>query len=84
LKLGAATESSLFEGHRRSYSSPSTIISETEDSTTVTCEAEERATDTVKFDEVYVLTRQVSARNLWPLKMISRNVSHSFISLLLL
>ena len=84
LKLGAATESSLFEGHRRSYSSPSTIISETEDSTTVTCEAEERATDTVRFDEVYVLTRQVSARNMWSLKMIARNVSHSSISLLLL
>lgn len=83
LKLGAATQSSPFEGHRRSYSSPSTIISETEDSATVIYEAEERATDTVRFDEVYVLTRQVSARTLWPLKMISCNVSHSSISLLL-
>lgn len=82
LKLGAATtESYLFKGHCRSYSSPSTIISETGDSTTVTCEAEERVTDSVKFDEVYVLTRQVSTRHLWPLKIISRNVSHSFISL---
>jgi hypothetical protein len=84
LKLCGATESSLFKGHRRSYSSPSTIISETGDSTTVTCEAEERATDSLKFDEVYVLTKQVSTRHFWPLKMISRNVSHSFISLLLL
>jgi hypothetical protein len=79
LKLRAATERSLFMGHRRSISSPSTIISEAEDFTTVAFEAEERVTDSVRFDEVYVLTRQVSTRHFWPLKMLlSRNVSHSF------
>jgi hypothetical protein len=81
LKLRTATERSLFNSHRRSYSSPSTIISEMEDSTTgvaFEAEEEERVTNSVKFDEVYVLTRQVSTRRFWPLKMISRNVSHSF------
>ena len=61
--LTSSTKSSTVSSHRRSFSSPSSV---SEDSTTTFCtESEERVTmNSCRFEETFVLTRQVSSIHL--------------------